>query len=101
MNCKVKYIFGFINGRVDYFINRKEYSIAIYELIDCLDFLEDIKLGNICNFDGYIQNILVDGNITNLGLAEGDIVQGEFIVDGNFLKEYCKNHKIQINWVNN
>lgn len=72
----------------------------IYDLINGINFLDDVRSGNFINYDGSISEIYIDDYRTNLGLIEEGIVEGDFMVNGNFFEELCKNHKVEVNWAN-
>ena len=73
----------------------------IYDLIDGLEFLEDVKSKSIMDYDGEISEVFVDGYKSNLGLFYGNsFSQGNFLVNDKLWEEICKEHKVQVNWAN-
>lgn len=81
-------------------IKEDELTIDIYDLFDGEKFLEYVNDGCITDYDGCISDILVDGYISNLGLASDNLMQGDFLVNEEAWLDICKNHKVEVNWAN-
>ena len=71
-----------------------------YHIIDGKDFLEEVKSNCLTTYDGYISEVLVDGYITNLGLAYNSFESGKFLLAEDIWLDMCKDHDIKVNWVN-
>ena len=56
-------------------------TYMIADLMDGIEFLEDVLDGSFMDYDGTLAEIFVDGYKSNLGLAAGGIEQGKFLVD--------------------
>ncbi len=72
----------------------------IYDLMNGLDFLEQVESGCITDYDGSLSEVFVDGYDSNLGLICGGFGQGQFCVTGDTFRELCMNHDIKVNWAN-
>nr|DAH73472.1 MAG TPA: LicD family [Caudoviricetes sp.] len=79
---------------------KEYYAIYKYYLIDGLSFLEDVRHGGFIDYDGYISEIIIDDYKSNLGLCEEGLCSGKFLVTGEIFEQICKEHKVQVNWVN-
>ena len=71
-----------------------------YDYMDGKEFLDYVRSGGITDYDGTLGEIVVDGYISNLGLAEKGLMQGEFLVSGNVFEEICEDHEVKVNWAN-
>ena len=67
-------------------------TYMIADLMDGIEFLEDVLDGSFMDYDGTLAEIFVDGYKSNLGLAAGGIEQGKFLV--------CEEYKVEVNWAN-
>ena len=63
-------------------------------------FLHDVRMNILSDFDGYINNVYVDGMVSNLGLSCNGLQSGRWLVDVDLWEELCKKHKIEVDWVN-
>lgn len=81
-------------------MEKEKLNIDVYDLFDGKTFLEYVLDGSITDYDGSIAEILVDGYISNLGLAVENLMQGDFLVDEKAWLDICENHKVEVNWAN-
>ena len=81
-------------------MEKEKLNIDVYDLFDGKTFLEYVLDGSITDYDGSIVEILVDGYISNLGLAVENLMQGDFLVDEKAWLDICENHKVEVNWAN-
>lgn len=51
-----------------------------YYFIDGLEFLDCVDSGGFIGYDGIISEVLIDGYISNLGLAHRGLASGDFMV---------------------
>lgn len=75
-------------------------TYMIADLMDGIEFLEDVLDGSFMDYDGTLAEIFVDGYKSNLGLAAGGIEQGKFLVDENVFRMICEEYKVEVNWAN-
>lgn len=75
-------------------------TYMIADLMDGIEFLEDVLDGSFIDYDGTLAEIFVDGYKSNLGLAAGGIEQGKFLVDENVFRMICEEYKVEVNWAN-
>lgn len=68
--------------------------------MDGLEFLDAVKEGMFIDYDGFISEIIVDGYVSNLGLAEAGLCSGKFLIGANLFEEICKEHEVIVNWAN-
>ena len=80
------------------FLERYHYDCS--DLFTGKEFLEYVRSGGFIDYDGSISHIFVDGYDTNLGLFEGGICQGNFIVDGTMFEKICEEHDVIVDWAN-
>lgn len=78
----------------------ENHNFECSDLISGKKFLENVREGCFIDYDGCISHIFVDGYDTNLGLFEGGICQGKFIVDGNAFETICNEHEVLVDWAN-
>ena len=72
----------------------------IYNLYSGEEFLKLVTNGDITDYDGRVADVFVDGFRSNLGLLHEIIQVGGFLVDEDVWIELCKEHKIEVNWIN-
>lgn len=76
----------------------------IYDLMDGMEFLTQVKSGCIMDRDGTLANVFVDGYDTNLGLflteEKADFTQGGFLVNEYAWKDICSEFDVKVNWAN-
>ena len=73
----------------------------VFNIIDGLEFLNMVEKGCIMNHYGLLSGIFIDGYQSNLGLCHEGFRQGEFMVDAELWKKICREHKVEVNWLNN
>lgn len=77
-----------------------QYTREVYDLFSGEEFLEMVLDKSIIDYDGSINNVYVDGRLSNLGLCAGDLESGNFLVDENTWRYLCKQFKIEVDWCN-
>lgn len=78
----------------------QNYHKNIYDLMDGIEFYENVNDGGFIDYDGTLAHVFVDGYLSNLGLLLRGISQGKFKVDGETWLEICKEHEVKVNWAN-
>lgn len=78
----------------------EELSFDIYDLMSGSEFVNAIEHGSIIDYDGSLSDIFVDGYKTNLGIADDNFMQGEFLMSTRAFSELCNEHDIKVNWAN-
>lgn len=84
--------------RDDY--TKRYLTFDTYDYMDGKEFLDYVRSGSIIDYDGSLGEVVVDGYISNLGLAEKGLMQGEFLVSGDVFEEICEDHEVKVNWAN-
>ena len=74
------------------------YDINEDDLIDGKEFLHDVRKKWITNRTGILEHVFVDGFESNLGIANNDFYQGDFLVTEDCFEELCKKHDIKVHW---
>lgn len=69
-------------------------------LMDGKEFFNNVDNHCIIDYDGYIENIFVDGYISNIGLAHEGIFEGKFLLNGEAFNQLCKEHDVKVDWRN-
>lgn len=72
----------------------------VYDLYDGKAFLKEVKACCITDYDGSIADVFVDGYKSNLGLAAGHFMSGDFLVSEEVWLEICDAFKVEVNWAN-
>lgn len=86
-------------GFVDWWYEQN-YHKNIYDLMDGVEFYENVNDGGFIDYDGTLAHVFVDGYLSNLGLLLRGISQGDFKVDGDTWLEICEEHEVKVNWAN-
>ena len=71
-----------------------------YNLMDGMEFLDAVRKGCITDDDGSINHVFVDGYLSNLGLDHDNLMSGEFLVNELAWEDICKEHTVEVDWVN-
>lgn len=77
------------------------YDINEDDLIDGKEYLWAIRKRAIINRYGVLHHIFVDGFESNLGIANNDFYQGEFLVTEDCFEELCEKYDIKVHWKEN
>lgn len=113
MEDEVKFLkgvmtFAYIKGKMQYTtyeyddLDRQmnSHKADIYDLMSGEEFVDCVECGGFIDYDGTLAEIYVDDYVTNLGISDYGIHQGNFRVDLKKFREICKNYKVEVNWAN-
>lgn len=90
--------FNFYHYLLEEDCNKEE--IYEYDFIEGKEFLNSVRTGCFSDFDGFISEIIVNGYVSNLGLAEEGVMSGKFLIGGALFEELCNEFDIVVNWAN-
>lgn len=76
------------------------FTKSIATMIEGLSFINMIKSGCINSYDGNIEEIYVDGYLSNLGIIADTFEDGQFLVTMDIFEEICREHEVLVNWSN-
>lgn len=77
------------------------FGYTVFALMDGMQFFADVKAGCLTDYDGYVANVFIDDFITNARLDTGSAENfSGFMLDDIAWKDLCKNHKVEVDWVN-
>ena len=76
------------------------FTKSIATMIEGLSFINMIKSGCINSYDGNIEEIYVDGYLSNLGIISDTFEDGKFLVTMDIFEEICREHEVLVNWAN-
>ena len=77
----------------------KSYIVEACNLIEGREFLDDVMNNCLTDYDGYINNVFVDGYKSNLGLIANNLKSGYFLVDSVVWLEICDKHTVYVDWI--
>lgn len=81
-------------------ILKENSRFSVNNLYDGLDFAEAAKAGTLSDCSGYVANVFVDDFVSNIRLSDFDLSPVRFGVSYDFWCDYCKEHKVKVDWVN-
>ena len=73
-------------------------EIPVLELLSGFDFIDGVERSIFTDKFGYINDILVSGYKSNLGIFSDKLKQGNFMVSISEFKKLCSEYEIQVNW---
>lgn len=64
------------------------------------DFAHDVDAGCLIDYDGYVQNVFINGFKTNIRLSHNGLSTDRFGVSKYIWDNLCRDNEIYVDWVN-